>query len=357
MKPISVFNSQLPEEIMKLTIKDIAKLSGVSQTTVSRVINNPDSVKEETRKIVEQVISENHYSPNAMARGLSKNESNTIGVIVPDISNPFFCEVIKGISAVADQEDLKIILYDTDENPRKEVAFLENIEQQKLKGIIITPISDSNEFDSEFSSLLEGISIPIILVDRDVKYSNLSGVFIDNIKGAFDATSALINEGHKSIAIIAGPKTSKPGRDRLRGYMKAFEMNNIQVSEDLIYYGDFRFESGYEIAKKILKSDNRTSAIFSCNNLMTLGVLKAIRELNLESPRDVALIGFDEIAYLDIMGFKISYVSRSTYNMGRIAMEILLEQLNSNQEKKDNAVKSITLLPKLVLQGSEKLNS
>lgn len=339
---------------MKSTIKDIAKLSGVSQATVSRVINNPSSVKEETRRIVEQVIAENRYSPNAMARGLSMNESNTIGVVVPDISNPFFCEVIKGISAVADQNDLRIILCDTDENPKKEVAFLENLEQQKLKGIIITPISDSNEFDSEFSSIIEGVGIPIILVDRDVKYSNLSGVFIDNIKGAFDATSALINEGHKDIAVIAGPKTSKPGRDRLRGYIKAFEMNNIPVNEEYINYGDFRFESGYEITKKILNNGNRPTAIFSCNNLMTLGVLKAVRESNLRLPEDMALIGFDEIEHLDIMGFKISYVSRSTYSMGKIAMEILLEQFDSIKEKKENAVKRIILLPKLVLQGSEK---
>ena len=234
---------------MDLTIKDIAKLAGVSQATISRVLNNSPSVKENTRKLIEQIIAENHYYPNAMARGLSKNESNTIEVIVPDISNPFFCEVIKGISAVADNQGLKIILCDTDENPKKEVEFLETLKQQRPKGIIITPISDSNEFNSQYLNLLEGIGIPIVLVDRDVKYSNFDGVFIDNIKGAFDATSALINEGHKDIAIIAGPKTSKPGRDRLRGYIKAFDMNNIPLNDNLIYYGDFRLESGYEITK------------------------------------------------------------------------------------------------------------
>ena len=290
-----------------------------------------------------------------MARGLSKNESNTIEVIVPDISNRSFCEVIKGISSVADNQGLKIILCDTDENPKKEVQFLETLKQQRPKGIIITPISDSNEFNSQYLNLLEGIGIPIVLVDRDVKYSNFDGVFIDNIKGAFDATSALINEGHKDIAIIAGPKTSKPGRDRLRGYIKAFDMNNIPLNDNLIYYGDFRLESGYEITKKIFINKERPTAIFSCNNLMTLGVLKALRELNLITPRDISLIGFDEIELLDILGFKISYISRQTYEMGKIAMKILLEQIDNKNDRKEKVVKKITLIPKLTLNGSEKL--
>ena len=340
---------------MELTIKDIAKLSGVSQATVSRVINNSAPVKEETKKRIEQIIKENNFFPNAVARGLSKSETNAIGVIIPDISNPFFCEVIKGITSVTDENGLNIILCDTNENQQKEVGFLNSLKQEKLKGIIITPISDTNEFDSDYSNLLEGMNVPITLIDRDVKYSNFDGVFIDNIKGAFDATSTLIHEGHEKIAIIAGPVTSKPGRDRLRGYKKAHLMNDVLMNEELVYYGDFSLESGYQSAKKILNNKIKPTAIFSCNNLMTLGVLKAIIELNLKIPDDISLIGFDEIEILETLGFKISSISRPTFDMGKIAMEILLKQFNNEKKVKDNTVNRVTLIPQLILRGSEKL--
>lgn len=345
---------------MELTIKDIAKMAHVSQATVSRVLNHSAPVREETRKVIEQIISENHYSPNVMARGLSMNQSDTIGVVVPDICNPFFCEVIKGISAVADQHDLRIILCDTDENSKKEAEFLVNLKQQKVRGIIITPISETNEFNSQYLNLLESIGTPIVLVDRDVKYSNFDGVFIDNIKGAFDAVSALLHEGHRKIAIIAGPKTSKPGRDRLRGYYKAFEMNDIPVDEQMIYYGDFHQESGYNLARKIMEGPDRPTAIFSCNNLMTLGVLKALREGNCIIPDDVSLIGFDQMELLDILGYPISCIARQSDEMGKIAMNLLMERLEEESgagaDAKGDATRRITLIPQLILRGSEKLS-
>lgn len=340
---------------MELTIKDIAKLAGVSQATVSRVLNNSAPVKEETKKRIEQIIKEHNYIPNAVARGLSKNETNTIGIIIPDISNPFFCEVIKGISFESDKNNLNMILCDTNENQQKEIDFLSGLKKEKLKGIIITPVSDTNEFNSDYTNLLESMNVPITLVDRDVKYSNFDGVFIDNIKGSFDATTALIHEGHNEIAIIAGPVTSKPGRDRLRGYKKAHMMNNLPINEDLIFYGDYSLQSGYENVKKILDSKLNPTAIFSCNNLMTLGVLKALRELHLKVPQDIALIGFDDIEVIDILGLDVSSVSRPTYEMGKIAMEILLQQINKSDKGKDNTVNRITLIPQLILRGSEKL--
>lgn len=340
---------------MEITIKEIAKLSGVSEATVSRVINNSAPVNEETRKRIEQIIKDNNFTPNAVARGLSKKQTNTIGVLIPDISNPFFCEVIKGISSVAAENGLNIILCDTNENQQKEIDFLNNLKQEQLKGIIITPISDANEFNSDYTNLLEGMNEPITLIDRDVKYSNFDGVFIDNIKGGFDVTSAFIQEGHEKIAIIAGPTTSKPGRDRLMGYKKAHIRNNILLNDDLIYYGDFSLQSGYENAKKILNSKLKPTAIFSCNNLMTLGVLKALRELNLKTPNDISLIGFDDIEVLDILGLNISAVSRPTVDMGKIAMEILIQQFNKKDKRKDNLVNRIILIPQLILRGSEKL--
>lgn len=336
---------------MAITIKDIAERAEVSQATVSRVLNNSEFVKDEKKERVLNAIKELNYVPNSLARSLSTNKSNTIGVVVPDVHNPFFGEVIKGIATVADEEDINIILCDTDENMDKEFKALEMLKKQRVQGIIITPTSDKNEFNSEYLETLENMGMPIVLIDRDVKYSNFDGVFLDNINGAFEATNALIKEGHKKIAVIAGPQTSKPGRDRLRGYKKAMLMNKLDVDEKYIFYGDFKQESSYKITKEIINMEDKPTAIFVCNNMMNLGCMKALFEENIKIPEDMALIGFDEIEILNVLNFKISAVSRPTSEMGRVAMNMFLDKLKN---KEDMQTKRITLSPQLILRGSEK---
>ena len=338
-----------------MTIVDIAKKAGVSCATVSRVINNTAPVNKETRAKIQAVINEYNFSPNSIANEMAKMAQNTIAVVVPDITNPFFSEVIKGINAEADKLNFNAIFYDTDEDQEKEVAILKKLKSMSIKGLIISPTTDTNEFNGDYLKLLESIGIPIYLIDRDVKYSNFDGVFIDNIKGAFDATCALINEGHKDIAIIAGPKSSKPGRDRLRGYKKAFIMNDIEIQEDLIFYGDYRMESGYELTNKILNLDIRPTAIFTCNNLMSLGSLKSIIEHHLIIPDDIAFITFDEIEVLNILGMKVSSISRPTQEMGRIAVNNLSNKIKNTNSISNIQTDTITLIPTLKLLGSEKM--
>jgi len=334
-----------------MTIVDIAKKAGVSCATVSRVINNTAPVKKETRAKIQAVINQYNFSPNSVSNEMAKIAQNSIAVVVPDITNPFFAEVIKGVNSEADIYNFNAVFFDTNENQEKEVMILKRLKSMSIKGLIIAPTTDTNEFNGEYLKLLESIGIPIYLIDRDVKYSNFDGVFLDNIKGAFDATCALINEGHKDIAIVSGPKTSKPGRDRLRGYRKAFAMNDMEIQEDLIFYGDFRMESGYELTNKILKLKNRPTAIFTCNNLMSLGALKSIYQNNLSIPNDIALITFDEIEVLNIVGMKISSISRPTQEMGRIAVNNLYKK----SKNIDNKTNTTTLIPTLKLLGSEKL--
>lgn len=338
---------------MAVTIKDIAEKSGVSLATVSRVINNSGYVKQETREVIMKTIRDLDYTPNAVARSLSKSETNIIGVVVPDINNPFFGEVIKAISATADRENLNIILYDTDENINKEFKALKLLKEQRIQGVIITPTADNNEFNSEHLSMLESMGIPIVLIDRDVKYSNFDGVFIDNIKGAYEGTEALIKAGHKKIAIISGPLTSKPGRDRFRGYEKAMIMNRVAVDSKYVFYGDFKLDSGYNITKEILKMKDRPTAIFVCNNMMNLGCIKALYEKGMKIPEDIALVGFDELELLNVLGLKVSVISRPTAEMGRVAMNILIDKLKN---KNSNQIKRIILSPELIIRGSERLS-
>ncbi|MCY6371038.1 LacI family DNA-binding transcriptional regulator [Clostridium ganghwense] len=336
---------------MSVTISDIAKTAGVSPATVSRVLNNSGYVKQETREKILKIIKELNYTPSAIARSLSTNKTNTIGVIVPDINNPFFGEVIKGISEIADKHDLNIILCDTDESMQKELKALKLLKEQRIQGIIITPTSVEDDFNSEYLSTLENLGIPIVLVDGHVKYSTFSGVFVDNIKGAYEGTEALIKAGHRKVAIITGRMNSKPAKDRLIGYKKALAMNNIPIDERYIFYGDYRQESGYKFTKEMVMMEDGPTAIFVCSNLMTLGCIKALHEDDLKIPEDMAIIGFDRIEILTIAGMNISFINGPTREMGSIGMKLLIDILK-NEEKKE--IKRITLLPELVLNGSEK---
>lgn len=339
---------------MGITLKDIAKESGVSIATVSRVLNNSGYVKEETRKVIEDTIIRMNYTPSVVTRTLSRNENITIGVVIPDINNPFFCEVIKGIATIADKENLNLIICDTDEQIEREFKALKMLKETKIQGLIITPTSDKNEFNCEYIEALESMKIPLVLIDRDVKYSNYDAVFLDNIKGAYDATNVLIKEGHKKIAIIAGPTSSKPGRDRVRGYEKALLMNKLRIDSKYIFHGDFKQESGYAITKEILNMKDRPTAIFACNNMMNLGCIKALYEENFKIPQDIALIGFDEIEILNVLEINISAVSRPTSEMGQVAMEILVDKIKNKEKIK---AKRFIFAPKLNLKGSEKLIS
>ncbi len=336
---------------MAITISDIAEKAGVSLATVSRVLNDSGYVKEETRIRVQKVIRELNYTPSAIARSLSKNKTNTIGVIVPDIVNPFFGEVIKGITEVAEKSGLNIILCNTDESKEKELRALKILTEQRIQGIIIAPTSAEDEFNSEYLKTLENMGIPIVLVDGNVKYTTFNGVFVDNIKGAYEATEALIKEGHRKIGVITGRMNSKPAKDRYLGYQKALLMNNIPLEERYSFYGDYKEETAYKITKNIMKMKDRPTALFVCSNMTTLGSLKAIYEEKINIPEDISLVAFDKVEILNILGFNISYVNGPSVEMGKLGMQMLVDILNN---KNKNEIRRITLLPNLVLKGSEK---
>lgn len=336
---------------MSITIKDIAKAAGVSRTTVSRVLNNSGYVKDETREKVLKAIKELNYTPSAIARSLSTSKTNTIGVVVPEINNPFFGEIIKGISQVADEHNLNIILCDTDENIEKELKALKLLKEQRIEGILITPTSTKDTFNREYLSTIENLGTPVILIDGHVKYTNFSGVFVDHIRGAYEGTKALIDAGHRKIAIITGRMDSRPARERLIGYKKALTMHNIPIDDKYVFYGDYYHESAYRITKEILKMEDRPTAIFVSSNMMILGCIKAFNEENIKVPEDMAVIGFDKEEVLNIIGMNISFINGPTIEMGKIAMNMLLESLN-NKERRE--LKRITLLPELVLKGSER---
>ncbi|MGH4051790.1 MAG: LacI family DNA-binding transcriptional regulator [Clostridium sp.] len=336
---------------MSVTINDIAKAAKVSHATISRVLNNSGYVKDETRKRVQKIIKDLNYTPSAIARSLSRSKTNTIGVIIPDINNPFFGEIIKGITQIADKHNLNIILCDTDDDKDKELRAINVLKQQRIQGLLITTTIYKEPGNKENLNALKNLGIPIILIDGHVEYLDFSGVFIDHKRGAYDATTTLIKAGHTKIAIITGDMNSRPAKERLIGYEKALITSNIPVLNEYIFYGNYKYEKAYEITKQILKMDNRPTAIFVTSNTMILGCIKAFYEKKLNVPRDMAIIGFDKIDMLNIIGMNISFINGPSMELGRIGMKMLLEDLN---KELDHQVKRITILPEIMLKGSEK---
>jgi LacI family transcriptional regulator len=334
-----------------MKMSDIAKKSGVSIATVSRVINEDKNVKDSTREKVLKIIEKYDYTPSAIARNLSKKDNNTIGVVVPDISNPYFSEMVEGISEVIDRENLNILIYNTNDKIQKEQKSLQMLLEQRIKGLIITVTSESYEKGKIYLDKFLKSNIPVVLSDRDIKDSSMDCVFIDNIGGAYKGVSLLVENKHKDIAIITGPLKSKPGRDRLKGYKNALSEKEIEITEENIYEGDFQMESGYLLGKEILKRKKRPTAVFVSNNQMTLGFFKAMNEMKLSTPKDIAVLSFDRVELLDIFDINLTTVSASVRELGVKSAEILLERMKNRD--KDISQKTI-LQTTLDVKGSEK---
>lgn len=336
---------------MQFTIHDIARRAGVSHTTVSRVINNSQNVGVATRRKVEEAIKELNYIPSAFARGLSKNETNIIGLVVPEIRNPFFGDIIEGVTQIADENNLNVLLYNTDEKVSKEQRVLRILQEHRIRGLIITPATGQEEYNEEYVEAFEKMDVPIVLIDRNIMDSNFDGVYFDDTRAIYDATVLLLNEGHRDIVILGGNKKLKLAVNRVNGYRLAYESMNLTYDERNIFFDDFTKESAYALTKRILEREKWPTAIIAVNNMLTLGCLKAIFERNIKIPEDIGFVGYDKIELLDVVKSNISIVEKDVIQMGRNAMKLLMERLN--EERKEP--RSIMMTAKLVARGSEKL--
>lgn len=335
-----------------MNIKELAKRVGVSSATVSRVLNNFGYVKEETRKRVLEAVEEYNYVPNAIARNLSINDNPSIGVIIPDIENEFFFKAISGISEIADTYRYNIVYFGTNETLSKEHEFLDVAISQRLKGVIIAPVSQLDTITKDSLLKLEKSGIPVVLIDRDIRGARFDGVFVDNFGGAYDGVDVLIRNGHRKIAVIAGPSTSKPGKERLQGYRQAMEDAGIPVQEEYIAYGDFKSEKAYESTKYLLGLKNPPTAIFSSNNESTLGCLKYLTERGIVPGQEIALLGFDDIETLKVIDYKLSVVERDARKQGMEAMKLLMECFTDSKNRQRG--KRILVPYQIILRGSEK---
>jgi LacI family transcriptional regulator len=336
---------------MPVTIHDIAAKAGVSHTTVSRVINKSTKVSKDTIGKVEQAISELNYVPNAYARGLSRSETNVIGLVVPEIRNPFFGEIIQGVTAVADENDLNVLLFNTDESVDKEERALRILQEHRIRGLLITPATGQESYNKDYVQAFTSMKIPIVLIDRNIVHSNFDGVYYDDTKAIYDATTLLLDEGHRDIAVLGGNPKLKLALNRVAGYTKAFDEYGIPYDKSNIYYGDFTKECAYKQTNDVLNRPKRPTAIVANNNMLTLGCLKAIFERGLKIPDDIAFVGYDKIELLDIIQSNISIVEKQEYEYGQNAMQLLLKRIANPAMTQQKIIMSASL----VKRGSEKL--
>lgn len=334
----------------KPTIEDVARVANVSIATVSRVINNQSGVRRVTEERILNAINELGYIRSAVARSMKRKETNTIGIIVPDIKNPFFPLVVAGIEQKAREKGYYTILSSTNESPIVEEEIVKIFIERGVDGVIITTANENGEH----IKLLQDQGIPIVAVDRAIKQFEVDTVLVDNVNGSHQAVQHLILQGHEKIAIICGPQETTPGYERFVGYKKALEDYNIPLKKEWIVQGDFMEMSGYKAAVELFHLPDKPTAIFSSNNLMTIGCVKAMMDLDWKLGEEVSFIGFDDVEIATFIKPKLSVVSRPMNTIGEIAFQLLYERINfkENMQKRE-----YLLSPELRIRESCSLNN
>jgi len=327
-----------------VTIKEIAKKSGVSVGTVSKVLNYNKTVSEINRKKVIKIVKELNYTPNRIARSLSKGRTKNIGFIIPDIANPFFPELVRGASNVLIPEGYYVFLCSSDNNPEKEDFYIRDLVSMWIDGIIIAPSDTENRDTSIFNEIIS----PFVVVDREIKELKKDLVIINNKKGAYDAVKHLISNGHKKIAILEGPKYTITAQNRYKGWKKAMEEIN-QFKEDLVFWGSFSIDSGYEMMNEVFSRLGMVDAIFACNDLIALGAIQAIEEKGYKIPDVISIVGFDDIYLSKFLKPSLTTVRQPIYEIGKTAANILLDRINGS---KDFVPKKIVVEGSLIVRDS-----
>lgn len=312
-----------------VTINDIAREAGVSKATVSRVLNRPATVEEGTREKVMAVIAKRRYTPSASARNLSRKTSSTVGVIVPEIDNPFFGETLRGITEILDKHNLTMICFNSDDMVEKDRKALRMLKEHRVAGLLYDPAIDYDlsEQKKEIGQMLRELECPVIIMDRNAEsLRTYDGVFFDDEKGVCEATELLIQAGHRKIGIINATLDRVLARIRFAGYKEALKKHCIPLEEKYCYLADYSMARSYELTCRMLESDDRPTAVVACNNRNSMGFLKALYGHGL-TLSDVACIGLDRIEALDIVGSGFNYVRRDAELLGKTSAELLIHRI------------------------------
>ncbi|WP_020683183.1 LacI family DNA-binding transcriptional regulator [Marinobacterium rhizophilum] len=327
----------------KATITDIAKRVNMTTVTVSRALNRPEKVKKETLARILEVARELNYVPNAFARNLKSRESRLIGLITASLDNPFYAKIIKAISREAKKKDYSLLLFDTDGSPELEERAVDTLLSYQVAGIILSVVSDDDDYHPAYLPKLELTRIPVIQIDRKLAEAPFAGVYLENWESGYQGMHTLVEQGHRHFLVVGGPEKSNITISRLEGIRRALDECPEPTQLDVLY-GDYTQAPAREAVNTYLASGKRPDAIFGLNILITLGSLEAIRAQGM-SRDDIEVFSIDQVPYADIFGQPVPCFSHNTYQLGLTAINMLLRKIDDPQyDPTDEIIKGELIL-------------
>jgi LacI family fructose operon transcriptional repressor len=324
------------------SIKDVARVAGVSVSTVSRVLSDADHVRPEVYERVQAAIEQLGYRPNLVARSLRSQQSKTIGLIVSDIRNPFFAELSRAVEDTAYEQGFSLLLCNTDEDPEKEAIYLDLMRDTQVAGVIVSPTRKAAEVSQSWFE-----QFPTAVVDRAMVQADIDSVRLDNVDAGYRLGLHLIQNGYQRIVALC-EETSSTGRERAAGLEKALRASGITPAADMVRYTPHPIDVGQKTVLKVLDLPQPPDAIFTTNSVLASSALRAIRERGLRVPDDIALVSFDETDWSQLIEPGITLVAQPTYEIGKTATELLLQRI----AEPSRASRQVILKGQLVVRGS-----
>ena len=320
---------------MAATLHEVGIRAGVSAMTVSRVVNGRGGVDLETRRRVEEAIQALDYVPNRIARGLISQKTQTIGLIVPDVVNPFFAPVVRGAESAARKAGYRVLLCNSEGDLRLEREYIEDLVAHRVEGLMLAPASDRSR--SNILSLLRG-GFPLVLIDRTLPDADCDLIVSDNANGARRLIEHLISIGHKEIAHVTDAEDTSTGRERLRGYRDALDAAGIPFQSELVVRTTVDRIGGYRAAQEILARDRLPTAIFAVNNMTAVGTMEALRERGLSVPKEMGLVCFDDVEHLAILSPILTVIDQPAETFGSLGAQLLLERVTGKASSRSRRI-------------------
>mgnify|MGYP001820212306 CR=1 FL=1 len=328
----------------RVTISDVAREAGVSLMTVSRVVNGKGEISPATRQRILDVINRLEYRPSGIARGLATQRTGTLGLIVPDMANPFFSDVARGAEDRARAAGYNIFVCNTDESPQREIAALDSLEEKRVDGLVLC---SSRLHDDGLRAALDHHPAAV-LVNRRLSVYHVDAVLLADKEGAWTATQHLLGSGHRAVGFLAGPLNSYSSQQRSKGYRAALQAAGISPNPGWVRPCSYEIESGREAARELLSDHLELTALFCYNDLVAVGVLQACADLGRQVPDDLALVGFDDIPLAALVAPPLTTCHVPRYDLGDQAMRLLLKRIEGLSEAHDE----IVLHPELIVRAS-----
>ena len=329
---------------MKATIYDIAREAGVSIATVSNAINGKGKISQKRRKEILEIMERMHYQPSVIASALMGKKTFTLGLLIPDVSNPFFAEIARAIEDQAHHSGYSVIICSTDNKDERIERYIKLLEQKSVDGIIIGTGIDNLEILKQLLSK----SIPVAMIARDVDSLSLHTVITDDFYGGTIAAEHLIGLGHRKLAVLAENLKVSSSRERVRGFKSALLEANIPFDDTNVVACDYKIEDGKRGAKALLRKGDRPTAIFCCNDMLAIGVLQAAKDEGLQVPGDLSVIGFDNTILSNVVNPPITTVAQPMEYMAKLVFELIVSNLENDLAPK----KRIVLRPELIVRES-----